>query len=191
MCRWLAYSGSPVLVEELLYGPKNSLVVQSLHSQMGAEETNGDGFGLGWYGDRETAAVFRSIEPAWNDRNLRALGAPHVRPGLRHIAAPRPDRRSKQTNCHPFQHGRWLWMRNGMIREYHAVKRDLTLAVSPERYPDIEGTTDSEVMFHLALTFGLEDPARRRRAHDRPGRAGRPRAWRRASVPGDDRDVRR
>ena len=78
MCRWLAYSGSPVLIEELLYGPKNSLIVQSLHSQMGAEETNGDGFGLGWYKDRETAAVFRSIEPAWNDRNLRALSG-HVR----------------------------------------------------------------------------------------------------------------
>jgi hypothetical protein len=43
MCRWLAYSGSPVLLEELLYGPNNSLIVQSLHSQLGAEETNGDG----------------------------------------------------------------------------------------------------------------------------------------------------
>ena len=157
MCRWLAYSGSPVLLEELLYGPKNSLVVQSLHSQMGAEETNGDGFGVGWYGDRETAAVFRSIEPAWNDRNLRALSA-HITSGLvfAHIRASTGSP-VQQTNCHPFQHGRWLWMHNGLIREYHAVKRDLTLAVSPERYPDIEGTTDSEVMFHLALTFGLEE----------------------------------
>jgi predicted glutamine amidotransferase len=157
MCRWLAYSGSPVLVEELLYGPKNSLVVQSLHSQMGAEETNGDGFGVGWYGDRDTAAVFRSIEPAWNDRNLRALSA-HIRSPLvfAHIRASTGSP-VQQTNCHPFQHGRWLWMHNGMIREYHVLKRDLTLAVSPERYADIEGTTDSEVMFHLALTFGLEE----------------------------------
>ena len=157
MCRWLAYSGSPVLVEELLYGPKNSLVVQSLHSQMGAEETNGDGFGVGWYGDRDTPAVFRSIEPAWNDRNLRALSA-HIRSPLvfAHIRASTGSP-VQQTNCHPFQHGRWLWMHNGMIREYHRLKRDLTLAVSPERYPDIEGTTDSEVMFHLALSFGLEE----------------------------------
>ena len=73
MCRWLAYSGSPVLLEELLYGQKNSLIVQSLHSQMGAEETNGDGFGVGWYGAQETPGVFHSIEPAWNDRNLREL----------------------------------------------------------------------------------------------------------------------
>ena len=157
MCRWLAYSGSPVLLEELLYGPENSLVVQSLHSQMGAEETNGDGFGVGWYGDRETAAVFHSIEPAWNDRNLRALSA-HITSRLvfAHIRASTGSP-VQQTNCHPFQHGRWLWMHNGLIRDYHKVKRDLTLAVSPERYPEIEGTTDSEVMFHLALTFGLEE----------------------------------
>src|SRR4029450_3167639 len=73
MCRWLAYSGSPVLLEELLYGPENSLIVQSLHSRMGAEGTNGDGFGVGWDGGRETPAVFHSVEPAWNDRNLRDL----------------------------------------------------------------------------------------------------------------------
>ena len=73
MCRWLAYSGAPVLLEDLLYKPQNSLVVQSLHSQLGAETTNGDGFGVGWYGDRETPGVFRSIEPAWNDRNLQEL----------------------------------------------------------------------------------------------------------------------
>ena len=50
MCRWLAYSGSPVLLEDLLYKPKNSLVAQSKHSLMGATTTNGDGFGVGWYG---------------------------------------------------------------------------------------------------------------------------------------------
>ena len=35
MCRWLAYSGNPVSLEELLYAPKRSLIVQSLHSQTG------------------------------------------------------------------------------------------------------------------------------------------------------------
>ena len=81
MCRWLAYSGSPVLLEDLLYKPKHSLIDQSLHSTMGAETTNGDGFGVGWYGDHETPGTFHSVEPAWNDRNLRDLAA-HVRSGL-------------------------------------------------------------------------------------------------------------
>jgi predicted glutamine amidotransferase len=157
MCRWLAYSGSPVLLEELLYGPKNSLIVQSLHSQLGAEETNGDGFGVGWYGAQETPAVFHSIEPAWNDRNLREL-AGHINASVvfAHIRASTGSP-VQQTNCHPFRHGRWLWMHNGFIQDFHAVKRDLAVAVDPELYPEIEGTTDSETLFYLALTFGLED----------------------------------
>ena len=81
MCRWLAYSGTPVLLEELLYKPAHSLVDQSLHSRLGATTTNGDGFGVGWYGVGDEPAVFRSIEPAWNDRNLREL-ARHVSSGL-------------------------------------------------------------------------------------------------------------
>ena len=65
----------------------------------------------------------------------------------------------QQTNCHPFRHGRWLWVHNGLIREFPLVKRDLVLAVDPSLYPAIEGSADSEVMFSLALSFGLEhDP---------------------------------
>ena len=88
MCRWLAYSGSPVSLEDLLFKPQNSLVVQSKHSRLGAETTNGDGFGVGWYGTLETPGIFRSTEPAWNDRNLRELSA-HARSGrvFAHIRA--------------------------------------------------------------------------------------------------------
>jgi predicted glutamine amidotransferase len=157
MCRWLAYSGSPVLLEELLYGPKNSLVVQSLHSRMGAEETNGDGFGVGWYGEQQSPAVFRSVEPAWNDRNLRELSG-HLKSKLvfAHIRASTGSP-VQQTNCHPFRHGGWLFMHNGLIRDFLKVKRDLVLEIDPELYPEIEGTTDTEVLFHVALSYGLED----------------------------------
>ena len=157
MCRWLAYSGSPVLIEELLYTPKHSLIDQSLHSQLGAETTNGDGFGIGWYGVGETPGVFHSVEPAWNDRNLRDVAA-HIESPLvlAHIRASSGSP-IQQTNCHPFRYGRWLWMHNGLIGEFHKVKRDLALAVDPALYPAIEGSTDSEVFFFLALTLGLED----------------------------------
>ena len=157
MCRWLAYSGSPVRLEELLYKPQHSLIDQSLHSKLGAETTNGDGFGIGWYGVGATPGVFHSVEPAWNDRNLRELAA-HVESPLvfAHIRASSGSP-VQQTNCHPFRHGRWLWMHNGLIREFHEVKRDLVLAIDPSLYPLIEGSTDSEVFFFLALTFGLED----------------------------------
>ena len=157
MCRWLAYSGSPVLIEDLLYKPMHSLIDQSLHSHLGAETTNGDGFGIGWYGVGDTPGVFHSVEPAWNDRNLREF-AGHISSPIvfAHIRASSGSP-VQLTNCHPFRHGRWLWMHNGTIGDFHLVKRDLVLAVDASLYPSIEGSTDSEVFFFLALTFGLED----------------------------------
>ncbi len=157
MCRWLAYSGTPVLIDELLYKPSHSLIDQSLHSRLGVETTNGDGFGVGWYGEANEPAVFKSVEPAWNDRNLRELSG-SIRSGLvfAHIRAS-TGTPVQQTNCHPFRHGNWLWMHNGSITRFHDVKRDLLLAVDPSLYLDMEGSTDSEAFFFLALTFGLED----------------------------------
>jgi predicted glutamine amidotransferase len=157
MCRWLAYSGTPVLLKTLLYEPEHSLIDQSLHSRLGVETTNGDGFGVGWYGVGDEPAVFKSIEPAWNERNLRELSA-QIRSGLvfAHIRAS-TGTPVQQTNCHPFRHGRWLWMHNGSIAQFHDVKRDLMLAVDPSLYPDVGGSTDSEAFFFLALTMGLED----------------------------------
>src|SRR3954452_1893557 len=157
MCRWLAYSGSPVLLSRALYSPAHSLIEQSLHSQLGAEATNGDGFGLGWYDDKPTPGVFRSIEPAWNDQNLRELAA-HVTSGhfFAHIRAAIGSA-VQQTNCHPFRHGRWLFMHNGYLADFATVKRDLVLAVDESLYSGIAGQADTEVLFHLALTFGLEE----------------------------------
>ena len=157
MCRWLAYSGSPILLEELLFEPDHSLIDQSLHSKLGATTTNGDGFGIGWYGAGDIPGVFHSIEPAWNDHNLRDLTQHLTSPLVfAHIRASTGSA-VQQTNCHPFRHGRWLWMHNGTIREFKSVKRDLAFAVDPSLYPLIEGSTDSELFFYLALSLGLED----------------------------------
>jgi predicted glutamine amidotransferase len=160
MCRWLAYVGSPVRVHDLLYRPEHSLIVQSMHATLGAEPTNGDGFGLGWYGEQQPEpGLFRSTLPAWNDRNLRDL-AGHLtsRCVLAHIRAS-TGTAVQQTNCHPFRRGRWLWMHNGVINGFHASKRELAMAVDPDLFADIEGSTDSELFFYLALTSGLEqDP---------------------------------
>ncbi|MGY3340197.1 putative glutamine amidotransferase [Streptomyces filamentosus] len=158
MCRWLAYRGTPVLLETLLYQPAHSLIDQSLHAKMGVETTNGDGFGIGWYSEHSgTPALLREIGPAWNNRNLREL-ADHVASPLffAHIRAS-TGTAVQQSNCHPFRHGRWMFMHNGAIAGFPLLRRDLTLLVDPALYADIEGTTDSEVMFYLALTYGLDD----------------------------------
>ncbi|MEL4319238.1 class II glutamine amidotransferase [Leifsonia sp. YIM 134122] len=163
MCRWLAYSGEPLQPSTLILDAQHSLVAQSLNSPLGAETVNGDGFGFGWYPrddrTRGIPALFHSIEPAWHDENLReitqAVESPlffaHVR------AAGGPP--IQQTNCHPFRHENWMFMHNGFLSDFGKYKRDLTFAVDPSLYPAIHGTTDSEVLFHLALTLGLqEDP---------------------------------
>jgi predicted glutamine amidotransferase len=131
--------------------------MQSKHSKLGATTVNGDGFGVGWYADTDTPGVYRSTEPAWNDRNLRELSAlARSRRVFAHIRASTGSA-VQQTNCHPFRHDTWLWMHNGLIAGFHTIKRDLALAVDPELFPEIEGSTDSELLFFLALTFGLRD----------------------------------
>jgi glutamine amidotransferase len=146
---------------ELLYRTKHGLIDESLHARMGAETTNGDGFGVGWYSahDRTLPARYRSVSPAWNDMNLREL-ADHIATPLflAHIRAAIGSP-VQQTNCHPFRHGRWLFVHNGFLDGFGAVRRDLLLAVEPSLFGGIAGSTDSELLFHLALTFGLErDP---------------------------------
>ncbi len=160
MCRWLAYSGDPIPLEALIVQRKYSLIDQSLHSRLGATTTNGDGFGVGWYdGVRPEPALYRSVHPAWNDRNLREL-ASHVSSPLffSHIRAS-TGTAVQETNTHPFRYGRWLFMHNGAVREFPRVRRDLLLAIDPELIPAMEGSADSEVLFLIALTFGLEDDA--------------------------------
>src|ERR671916_627386 len=145
MCRWLAYSGTPILLEELLYRPRFSLIDQSMHSRLGVETTNGDGFGVGWYGtggSRE-ATLFRGVGPAWGDVNLQELAGSVSSPlFLAHIRAS-TGTPVQQTNCHPFRYGSWLWVHNGAIRSFAKVKRDLMLAVDPALFPAIVGSTDS------------------------------------------------
>jgi predicted glutamine amidotransferase len=159
MCRWMAWMGQSILIDELLFKTQHGIVDQSLHSRMGAEPTNGDGFGLGWYGAGEGPAVYRSVAPAWGDDNLREL-ADHTESPL-FIAHVRAAIGSpiQATNCHPFRRGRWLFVHNGFIADFHLLRRDLMLAIDPAQFAEVQGSTDSEVVFHLALTLGLEsDP---------------------------------
>ena len=181
MCRWMAWHGQPVLIEELLFKTQHGIVDQSLHSRMGAEPTNGDGVGVGWYGAGEGPGVYHSVAPAWGDANLRELAAHTASPlFLVHVRAAIGSP-VQQTNCHPFRHGRWLFVHNGYVGDFQAIRRDLMWAIDPELFKGIVGSTDTEVVFRLALTFGLEDGSDRRpRAHRRVDRGDRQRPRRTA-----------
>lgn len=157
MCRWLAYSGSPIFPEDLIFTPDNSLAAQSLHSCKAKVSVNGDGFGMGWYGERDIPGVYREVLPAWSDCNLRSLAANiRTRHFFAHIRASTGTATSRQ-NCHPFTYGKWLFMHNGQIGNYELQRRRLEALLPDDLYARREGSTDSELIFYLLFHFGLEE----------------------------------
>lgn len=148
-------------MENVLIKPPENLIDQSLSARRATTPTNGDGFGVGWYDERGTPGMFHSIRPAWNDSNLRELAA-HVTSNL-FLAHVRASSLAtvQETNCHPFRYGKWLFVHNGQIEDAGKLRREMLIEVAPEYFGNILGTTDSELMFHLALTFGLDEDAPR------------------------------
>ncbi len=151
MCRFLAYAGAPVFLEDLVASPCHSLIHQSLHAEEAKTGTNGDGFGVGWYGERPEPGQYREIRPAWSDENLLSI-ARLVRSHLffAHVRAA-TGTASTRANCHPFVHGRHLFMHNGQIGGYGLIRRRLESLIPDPLYGSRVGTTDSEVLFLLAL----------------------------------------
>ncbi len=157
MCRWMAYSGSAIVLDEMLLKTEISLIDQSLSARRALEPTNGDGFGIGWYGRGKKPCLYRVIQPAWNDENLRDLAA-EVESGLFMAHVRRSTGTAVQrSNCHPFRYKNWMFVHNGAIAGFRQLKRQLVMAIDPALYPEIGGSTDSELMFFLALTHGLEE----------------------------------
>lgn len=159
MCRFLAYVGEPVFLSELVCAPAHSLVHQSLHAAEAKTGTNGDGFGLGWYGERAEPGLYREIRPAWSDENLKSLCA-QVRSRLffAHVRAS-TGTSTTRANCHPFAQGRHLFMHNGQVGGYPRLKRRIEALIPDELYDARLGSTDSEALFLTALADGLNhDP---------------------------------
>jgi len=153
MCRFLAYKGQPLLMDELLYKPKNSLIKQSAMAHEAEEPLNGDGFGIGWYDKRLDAdpGLFVSVRPAWNDRNLRSIAKKIVSPCIfAHVRAASMGDVS-ESNCHPFHFKHLMFMHNGGIGGFHHIKRFVRRLLSDEIYEWIRGQTDSEHLFALFL----------------------------------------
>lgn len=159
MCRWIAYAGAPLQIDRLLFQTQNSLIRQSLHATRGATTTNGDGFGLGWYGERVFPGLYRDTMPAWHDANLRSL-AQQIRSRMffAHVRASTGTSTSRE-NCHPFRYENALFMHNGQIGGYARIRRDIENLIPGDAYGHRLGTTDSEAFFLLSIGNGLLDDA--------------------------------
>lgn len=153
MCRLLAYMGTPIIIDQLLYQPKNSLVNQSINARELEEPLNGDGFGIGWYVPdvNYEPVTFVSVNPAWSNRNLRNL-APKIRTEcfIAHVRAASVGEVS-EANCHPFQYKNILMAHNGGVENFSRIKRRIRAPLSDELYNWIKGQTDSEHIFAYLL----------------------------------------
>jgi glutamine amidotransferase len=162
-------------MDRVLTRPDHSLIDQSLlarklvlqGSSMTAQfrqhdmPTNGDGFGVAWLGDRGTLGRYRDTSPAWNDKNLHRL-VEQIESAcfLAHVRAAFGATVSR-SNTHPFVHDGWMFQHNGGIGGFHELRRDLVIDIDPALFPYLEGNSDTEVCFFLALTYGLaDDPVR-------------------------------
>jgi len=153
MCRLMAYKGTPIIIDKLLYQPKNSLINQSFHAREIEEPLNGDGFGVGWYVPELNyePITFVSVNPAWNNRNLRNL-APKIKTDcmIAHVRAASVGDVS-ESNCHPFQYKNILMAHNGGVEDFGKIKRHLRSPLSNDLYNWIKGQTDSEHLFAFLL----------------------------------------
>ena len=153
MCRLMAYKGTPIIIDDLLYKPKNSLINQSINAREIEEPLNGDGFGVGWYVPELNyePITFVSVNPAWSNRNLRNL-APKIKTDcmLAHVRAASVGDVS-ESNCHPFQYKNILMAHNGGVEEFEKIKRHIREPLTDELYNWIKGQTDSEHIFALLL----------------------------------------
>lgn len=157
MCRWAAYLGEPVFLEDIVAAPCHSLIAQSHHALEAKTATNGDGFGIAWYGDRAEPGRYRDVLPAWSDCNLRSL-CRQIRSGLflAHVRASTGGATSRD-NCHPFVSGRWSFMHNGQIGGFERLRRRLEESLPDALYAEMQGGTDSELFFLLMMAEGLDD----------------------------------
>ena len=159
MCRWAAYIGEEVFLEDIVTAPCHSLIAQSHCAQEAKSPTNGDGFGLAWYGERPEPGLYRDILPAWSDPNLKSL-CRQIKSGLflAHVRASTGGATSR-SNCHPFISGRWSFMHNGQISGFEKIRRRLEASIGDALFDQRQGTTDSELFFLLMLEEGLDaDP---------------------------------
>lgn len=159
MCRWAAYIGEPVFLEDIVTRPAHSLIHQSSEASESKTAINADGFGLAWYGARPEPGLYRDVLPAWSDPNLKSITA-QVQSGLfmAHVRASTGTATSRN-NCHPFAVGRWTFMHNGQVGGYAHFRKDADMMIPDHLYANRMGATDSEALFLVALAEGLEsDP---------------------------------
>lgn len=161
MCRVLSYLGQPILLEELLYKPDNSLVTQSHNPKLMSHLLNLAGFGFTAWNKRsenpETPFQYRTHSLPFYDENLHNLATKistdcmiaHVR-GIEYSE----KNVVSDQNVHPFKfdNSSIAFAHNGSLLGLQEMKFELLKNTKEEYRNKIRGTTDSEYMYAFFLS---------------------------------------
>ncbi len=152
MCRFAAYLGPRIRLEDFLCRPSHSLLQQSwAPREMHEARLNADGYGFGWYGAARRPLVYLSTRPIWNDCNLESLGR-----GLRstlwlaNVRSATSGQPVTESNTQPFRNGSLMYLHNGCLQAFGSgMAGELLELLPPERRGEVAGSTDSEYIFAL------------------------------------------
>jgi glutamine amidotransferase len=163
MCRLLAYLGPTASLQQLIFEPEHSLIVQSYQPrELEVALLNADGFGLTCYHPTRQIEPFlyRNTLPIWNDTNLpqicRYLESDCV---LAYVRSATPGLAVDMHNCQPFRSESLTFIHNGFIDRFrHSLYRPIREMLCDRAYHSIHGLTDSEHIFALLLHQLERDP---------------------------------
>jgi predicted glutamine amidotransferase len=155
LCRFYALRATaPTRVECCLVRAPNSLLAQSRQDLRGFE--NAHGWGIAAFGEPAAEAAAWSIErhpdPAHEGLRFQAAAArTQATTVLAHVRRATVGSVGLE-NTHPFRHGRWTFVHNGTVPYFADIRGPMLAAMSEEHRAAIRGSTDSEHLFHLALS---------------------------------------
>ncbi|MEC4983892.1 MAG: ergothioneine biosynthesis protein EgtC [Oscillatoria sp. PMC 1068.18] len=164
MCRLLGYLGKPIQLDQILYKPEHSLIVQSYQPrEMHSAILNADGFGIGWYNlqQQTNPYIYRNTQPIWSDLNLPYLSR-YINSDchLAYVRSATAGLAVDLSNCQPFSSEklhpdfdqRLLFLHNGYIDNFRqTLYRQIRNLLNDNSYQWISGNTDSEHIFALVL----------------------------------------
>ncbi len=166
MCRVVAYLGQPILLQELLYNPDNSLITQIYNPKRMLYMLNLAGFGIAAWEKKsirpEVPFLYHTLNLPFYDQNLHNLSS-KIAPDclIAHVRGVQETEKNviSNQNIHPFlfEGTSLAFAHNGKLAGFHDMRFDLFKYTRPEFKSQIVGSTDSEAIYALFLSQ-LQDP---------------------------------
>ena len=140
-------------VRPIVFGGTHTLVRQSYAPREMRGAHNADGYGVAWYHEGHPIRI-REARPLWHDAELeQLLASVHSNCMFAIVRNASPGIPVDRGEVAPLIYKRWSFALNGYVRKFrsHAM-RTLRSTLPDELYGAIQGTSDTETLFMMAIT---------------------------------------